>query len=98
MSKKRGLGVNALLPDEPKRPGRRGVDEARSRATFNLPQRIKNELERVWIEARTLAGDEGRTMVNKSAIVEAALTEIIADFDKKGNESILMSYFPLSDE
>ena len=92
MSKKKGgLGVNAFMPEQPTPeetsrpappPKNKPVSEPRSRATFNLPKRVQNELERVWMEARNMAPDDLRGKVNKSAIVEAALVELIADFDK----------------
>ena len=94
MAKKSGLGTDNVFSkvvkgETPKRP--RTTAGPRRRSTFNLAASAQNELERIWVKARAMAGED-RNAVSKSVLVEAAIIEMIADIDANGEQSRYYKY------
>lgn len=57
-------------------------DEAKVKATFNLPLPLLNLLEDKWMEIRKITGSK---LISKSLLVETALEMAFAEFDRAKN-------------
>lgn len=97
MGRKRTPDILGDVLSEPEAPadGRKAklepVKPPKTKATYYLEPDIIAALDAGWLALRSLADDDARTRVSKSAIVDAALRIALAELQEKGEGSQLAS-------
>lgn len=67
---------------------KRKADEEKEKATFYFPPELLSDLDETWMKLRR----ENRR-IKKSDLVRAALVEALADFKRRGRQSLLAGTF-----
>ncbi|HNQ34661.1 MAG TPA: hypothetical protein PKN80_01185 [bacterium] len=65
-----------------------GEEKEKEKATFYFPPKLLSDLDEAWMKLRR----ENRR-IKKSDLVRAALVEALADFKRRGRESLLAAAF-----
>lgn len=88
----KGKGAEIFLgEEEPAQTSKSAKFPGITKATFYLPVNLINDLEAAWLSLRSKYRDR---KVTKSEIAQIALEEILKDWEKKQQDSTLVSRLP----